>query len=774
MFDTWAKFIKIIEGMVTYMRKIQMKLILTILLAFSIIFTNANMVFCIDETENNENETIQTIENEKADNNEEEKEEIEEIEKEPMKGEQSAEDGTYKIITMPNFNKVFDVSANSNDSSNEIQIWESGKGIDSQKFEITYAGDGYYKIKSKLSNKVLTVESENPSLGSEITQQEDNDLDTQKWILKKEAESIYCIISKCGNLYIEIPNNNTNNGQTLQLNNEESIDAQKFILVNQTPKNVAEIQDGIYQIALSTGKVLDISGGKQENKANLQIWRNTQVQQQKFRISKVRNTGYYKIVAVHSTKNLDVSGGRENPKTNVAQYEFNGTDSQYFYFKDAGNGYYNIISKVNGLYLNIDGEHIDTNGANVEVYYKNDSDAQKFKLVPINIINNGRYEIETKIDSSKVVDISEASLDNGANVQLWSANNVNQQRFNFEAISTDTYKITAKHSGKALTVDKKTKNVYQQKYTGAKNQQWQIIEIGDNYYNLVSKENGLVLDIKGGKNKKGQNVQVYKSNGTNAQKFRFITGFRKFYESGNYGKSGLKKKGDSRGTKLKYYKYGKGKKAFFATFSIHGFEDSYAHDGEELTYIANEFKNYLDKNITEDIVNKYTIYIFPNLNPDGQKYGYTHNGPGRTTLYSKAQKNKGIDLNRCWSVGYVSQKGDRNFNGTKPFQAYEAAYLRDFILDHEGKKANILIDTHGWLEETMGDKKLGKYYRKQFDLSKHIDAYGKGYLINWARTLKNGRSALIELPEVTKHKQVVDRQYAKKWIDATMKLLREN
>ena len=130
-------------------------------------------------------------------------------------------------------------------------------------------------------------------------------------------------------------------------------------------------------------------------------------------------------------------------------------------------------------------------------------------------------------------------------------------------------------------------------------------------------------------------------------------------------------------------------------------------------------------------------------------------------------------MNRCWSVDYVKQTEDRNFNGTKPFQAYEAKYLRDFILKHQGK-SNILVDTHGWLEETMGDKALGKYYRKQFDLTKHIDGYGRGYLINWARTLKKGRSVLVELPEVKNHKQFVNKKYAKKWINATMKMLKEN
>ena len=65
------------------------------------------------------------------------------------------------------------------------------------------------------------------------------------------------------------------------------------------------------------------------------------------------------------------------------------------------------------------------------------------------------------------------------------------------------------------------------------------------------------------------------------------------YEIGTYGISGLKSIGDSRGQDLKYYKIGKGPNVMFAVFSVHGFEDQWNYDGQELTYIAEEFKNRL-------------------------------------------------------------------------------------------------------------------------------------------------------------------------------------
>ena len=189
-----------------------------------------------------------------------------------------------------------------------------------------------------------------------------------------------------------------------------------------------------------------------------------------------------------------------------------------------------------------------------------------------------------------------------------------------------------------------------------------------------------------------------------------------------------------------------------------------------MTYLADELFNYLKKYYPDDLVEKYTIYIFPSVNPDGAYNGWDNDGPGRTTLYSWAKNNKGIDMNRCFSVGYKSMKNQRNYNGEQPMQAFEAEALRDFILNHTENK-NIVIDVHGWLNETIGDYEIGKYYRNEFNINNHIYTYGNGYLINWARTIPNTRSMLLELPNINSHNELVQNNYVDKINRATMNLL---
>ncbi len=252
---------------------------------------------------------------------------------------------------------------------------------------------------------------------------------------------------------------------------------------------------------------------------------------------------------------------------------------------------------------------------------------------------------------------------------------------------------------------------------------------------------------------------------------------------GVYGKTGLKVAGRG-GSDLTYYKFGSGPNVFFATFAIHGYEDLWGKDGQELVTIANDFYNRLISDYDYAIADKWTIYIFPGVNNDGLNNGWTHNGPGRTTLYSQAPGNKGIDLNRSWQIGsgYTRFTGDRNYNGTQGFQAYEAQALRDFLITHKSQNGQtLLVDLHGWMQQVIGDPEISSYYLQQFPESDRssIGRYGTQFLINWARTYlasnsRPAKTALIELPYqgVTGHQSVVDKNFSNRYIEATLAMLR--
>ena len=682
-------------------------------------------------------------------------------------GSQTVTDGNYRILTSVNTTQSLDIDCGSQDDGAKVQLWRDINSLQ-QKFEIKYAGNGYYKIISRNSGKILTLESNYPMYGTQIIQQTDENLDTQLWIIKEMDSGLYSFVSKIENLALSVSNGN--DGTRLTLREQDNSQNIKFILINEQTDKIAatNLVDGYFYITLPSNKVIDINGASYDDGANVQIWDRGAVQQQKFHVTKVPNTNYYKMVAVHSTKPMQVQNSDIYIGTNVNQGIDNGQDNQYWYLIDCGDGYYNIVSKANNLYL----QTVDRtqNASNIQVGYNNKSDNIKFRFDPWYVVEFGPFEIETKLDSNRVLDIDCGSYNDGANVQIWQPVNTNQERFTFTPISTSEFIIKNVKSNKALTVNDNN-NVVQQEYAGLDSQIWIVREAGENYYNIISKKNGYLLDVQDMNTANGANIQVWFDNGNDAQKFRLVSGYRIFFEQGTYGTSG-KRQSNQGGYDLTYYKIGQGSKHLFLTFSIHGFEDYYWKDGAELTYMANQFKDYLYNNISEAIVNEWTIYIFPNLNPDGQYDGWTNDGPGRTTIYSYAPNNQGIDMNRGWSMGYQRMYSARNYNGTAPFQAPEAAQLRDFILGHQGS-SNVLIDVHGWLNETIGDDGIGAYYRSEFGISKHIGTYGNGYLVNWARTIPNTRSMLLELPGVSGHDQVVNWDYSGKFIRATMRLLND-
>lgn len=246
-------------------------------------------------------------------------------------------------------------------------------------------------------------------------------------------------------------------------------------------------------------------------------------------------------------------------------------------------------------------------------------------------------------------------------------------------------------------------------------------------------------------------------------------------EKGVYGYSGAAIHGVNGGSALEYYRWGNGPNVLFATFCLHGFEDNWWGDGRVLVNIANDFYNYLLNNNDVDLAKKWTIYIFNEVNPDGLRLGYSNEGPGRTTLYSSI--GRGMDINRSWQTGsyYKKYYNNRNYNGTEGFQAYEALYLRDFLLNHKSKNGQtVLVDLHGWEDQLIGDPQICDYYKQQYVTcsTRNYGNYGIQYLISWGRQNLGARSALIELPSINGIEDSYTLKYSEKYISATINMLK--
>ena len=138
----------------------------------------------------------------------------------------------------------------------------------------------------------------------------------------------------------------------------------------------------------------------------------------------------------------------------------------------------------------------------------------------------GRYKY-------KCVDINAASIDNGANVQIWDCINGNAQMFAFEYVKTENgvpyWTIRNNYSGKVLDVDGTAAgaNVQQYAYHGGDNQLWTLKMAGDGYFYICSKlgnctsldSSSLVLDLWGYSTDNGTNITISGYHGSENQQW---------------------------------------------------------------------------------------------------------------------------------------------------------------------------------------------------------------------------------------------------------------
>ena len=140
------------------------------------------------------------------------------------------------------------------------------------------------------------------------------------------------------------------------------------------------------------------------------------------------------------------------------------------------------------------------------------------------VIPNGIYVIHSKVNENYVVDVKGASRSNKANIQLYTSNNTNAQKFKFEKIGNDIYKITNVGSSKVIDNSggrvRNGNNLWQYVSNNTNAQKWKVIFNSDGTVTFKSMLNqNYVIDLSGAKARNSQNIQLYKSNNTNAQKW---------------------------------------------------------------------------------------------------------------------------------------------------------------------------------------------------------------------------------------------------------------
>lgn len=137
------------------------------------------------------------------------------------------------------------------------------------------------------------------------------------------------------------------------------------------------------------------------------------------------SNGWYYIKNVNAQKYLQVKNNQGGNSVNVEIGTGTGVRGQKWYVTNTSDGYF-TLKNGNGYMLDVQ-YGANNDGQNIQTYSANNVNAQRFKAVKIG--NSNAYGIVTKISSGKkALDVYNWSKSDGANVCQWSYyGNANQQ-----------------------------------------------------------------------------------------------------------------------------------------------------------------------------------------------------------------------------------------------------------------------------------------------------------------------------------------------------------
>ncbi len=318
-----------------------------------------------------------------------------------------------------------------------------------------FAEGSVFTIKNVNSGLYMEVAGNEAANNTNVQQWDLNGGDTEAtntpdtwnmWRLFNAGDGYYYILSEVGDgatYALDIAGKKSDNGTNIGIYQFNGNDNQKFKLT----KNA----DGSYKIRTKVSgdkSAVEVESGSSEYGANIQEWEVNGANCQDWLLESAQDPGLemntdvlYTFKNVNSGFVMDIADGKMEDNSNVQQWESNGFDCQKWKlvpFKQGGNYYYIRSASDENYVLRSDGAE---NGGNLSIQtYSGKDSAMLFKFAKN---PDGSYKIMTRSSKdAKVLEVSGASTEYGANIQQWEVNGNNCQKWNAETEAIATTTIT--------------------------------------------------------------------------------------------------------------------------------------------------------------------------------------------------------------------------------------------------------------------------------------------------------------------------------------------
>lgn len=429
----------------------------------------------------------------------------------------------YEIQSAVDNHKVLDISAGSVANGANLQIY-SANNTDAQRFRFVKNSDGTYSIYTAVACRTLDVAGGRTKDGTNVWQYNPNRTAAQRWKITKNNDGTVTLspaVAKASTL--DVAGGRNRNGANVQIYKQNNTKAQKWVLAAKGQIPNFSTTEALLCPSYTDNTVMDVSGGSSRNGANIQSYQFNESNAQRFNI-KQNGDGSYSILNSKSGKAIDVRGGSKKSGANVWLYASNGTDAQKWIVSQNGSKI-SFKNRGSGLMLDVSGGS-SASGANIQVYRKNGSAAQSWRIAAKDrAVTDGDNLGASFTAMIKNVNGNVLAVSNG-NVALWVPNYTKTRAWTFVRNVDYSYTLSPlSNPNCALDIaggaDADGTNVQIYKKNRSAAQKFVIKKQEDGTYTLMPENSSTrVLDVYGNSSEENTNLDLYTANGTDAQLFK--------------------------------------------------------------------------------------------------------------------------------------------------------------------------------------------------------------------------------------------------------------
>ena len=387
----------------------------------------------------------------------------------------------------------------------------SAKQEPEQAWKLAYDGEGHALLTSLSSSKAICTDGERIRLtygaggGSPC------------WVLDVQDDGTFCLVSAEGGRCLEVSGSAVS-GASLGMASATGSEGQRFSL-----EKADVIADGVYRMELGkgTGLVVGVSGGSTSPGARISSVRPGSGLDQRWLVEREADgTSTFETLS----SGLVLAAEEAAPGAAIVQSGRGGSSLQRFLVEPKGGGLFSLRLKGSDLFVGLASE---AEGASRLVLCAADDEAVAgFRFTTVPLFESGYWRIAPLADTSKSLDVNEASVAAGANVQVWSANDTFAQTFYITMYGDDECEFGLCDIGRVVAPREGSgglfANVEQCDRTGSPSQRWKIAYEGGRGFSFTNVASGLRLGVAGRGIAEGANVELQMPVNGDQQRFTLV------------------------------------------------------------------------------------------------------------------------------------------------------------------------------------------------------------------------------------------------------------